>query len=903
MSSWRDDLLNPNIRKLLGLFGLDKNYVNGEGIWLCDDQGNRVMDFISQYGAVSFGYNPEFIWDALDDVRRRKVPTLVQPSLPGEALALANRLAELTPGDLCYCTFCQSGSEAVEAALKLARSTTGRKLIVSTEDGFHGKTLGALSATGKDSYQKPFCAPAPDFIRIPFNDIQALETLFEQQGSSIAGFIVEPVQGEGGIRPARTEYLQAAQRLCRSNGALFIVDEIQTGLGRTGRLFACEHHDLEPDVMLLAKALGGGMIPLGVCISSPRVWNDDFGNLHSSTFANNNMSAAVGLAVLEHLCQDDQAFIVEVERKGEYLLRSVQELARQYPESVREVRGQGLMVGLEFHDIQDCGSYELAFLLEQGGLTALLAGFLLNVCGIRLAPFLNHSMTLRLEPAFIVSYEEIDVMMDALRLLCEILEKRNYALLYRHLIGDLTKPKEIQDFRQSTRLVRFSPYGPTDEIARRFAFVVHYPAPEDVVLNNPSFSAWSREEIYSFMEWEARTETPGVCCHMPAIRSADGTLVEGWLIGIPYGAREMMNGQKDAAVQSIARAVDQAKELGADIVGLGALTSVVTRGGRAVTGRGIAVTSGNSFTTLMAVEALFRGALQMAVEPLAARGAVLGANGAIGRACALMMSERICDMVLFGNPQHAVSSCRRLSSLADDIVNYGRERWLAGQLDGFSLWLHKAEQALRACSDSAASEYLCCIHEKELLSWQDIESLCAYLGIDAPLQFSLKVAEDLPTCDLVIAASNSPEYLIAAEDLKPGAVVCDVARPVDVAPEVYALRDDVLILEGGLVQYPDIVAFGPNLGCRDGVNLACLSETVLLCMAGECRDYSIGQKLSLDTVQELRQMAEQHGFRLAGLKMGTTEITAGDIEAIYRRSLKRSEDDGQSVFETAEWDE
>ncbi|MDD4803138.1 MAG: aspartate aminotransferase family protein, partial [Syntrophomonas sp.] len=444
---FRKDLLNPTLKEVLETFQLDKNYTQGEGTYLTDDTGIRYLDFIAQYGAVPFGYNPPFIWEALEQVHRKKLPSLVQPSLPGEALRLANMLAKCSPGDLCYATFCQSGTEAVEAAIKLARSSTGREIIISTANSFHGKTLGSLSATGKNSYQTPFRAPAPGFLRIPFNDLDSLQRTLQDNRDNVAAFIVEPVQGEGGIIVAQTDYLAAAQAICNEHGVIFIADEIQTGLGRTGKLFACEHAGVNPDIMVLAKALGGGLLPIGVCLSSPRVWNEDFGMLHSSTFANNNLTCAVGVAVLEKLCQDDQRFIKEIKAKGEFLLSRTRALGERYPEAIKEVRGQGLMVGIEFNPLNDVGSYDMAFLQDQGGFTALVAGFLLNVYQIRLAPFLNNSMTLRLEPTLTISYEEIEYVLEAFEAVCKIMTYRDYARLYRYLIGDKDRPQEIRDYR------------------------------------------------------------------------------------------------------------------------------------------------------------------------------------------------------------------------------------------------------------------------------------------------------------------------------------------------------------------------------------------------------------------------------------------------------------------------
>lgn len=881
----RKELLNPTLKETLEIFCLDKTYTFGKGSYLTDENGIEYLDFIAQYGSVPFGYNPDFIWDRLESVRRLGIPSLCQPSLPREAIKLANLLADQTPGDLCYATFCQSGAEAVEAAIKLARSTTGRGLIISTTNSFHGKTLGALSATGKDSYQKPFHAPLPGFMRVPYNDIEALKTLFAAHEGEIAAFIVEPVQGEGGIIVAQPGYLPAAQALCRQYGAVFIVDEIQTGLGRTGRLFACEHENVEPDVLLLAKALGGGLLPLGVCLSSPRVWNEDFGMLHSSTFANNNVTCAVGQAVLERLAADDGALIAEVADKGRYMLERLENLAGLYPGVIKEVRGRGLMIGVEFNRLGDCGSYDMGYLVEQGGFSALLTGFLLNCYQIRLAPYLNNSMTLRLEPALTIEYAAIDRVLKAIEDICQIMFYQDYAKLYRYLIGDKDMPYQITDYRAQHRKTRFSQLKSGETPRHKFAFIIHYPGPEDVILNNPSFDSYTREELFSFMEWESRSSEPGIVCHMPAIRSDTGVVAEGWLIGVPFGGREIMGPSRQEAIKAIQGAVDMGRDLGAKIIGLGALTSVVTRGGRSVLGRDVAITSGNSFTTLMAMEALAKGAAQMKLDVKQAHGAVVGATGSIGRACAVMLSEQIANITLLGNPSHVKSSMNRLNSLVTDLLNRGWQSCREGGLGGLAGWLRNALQTALDKPLATAHEFRNRLLSGQPISHQIFQEWCGLLGLACPLQISLDAEAALPQCHMVVAASSSPEHLIFPHHLRPGAVVCDVARPADVAPETIKSRRDVLVLEGGLVQLPDQIAFGANLGYRDGVTLACLSETVLLALEGDYRDYSIGNILDLSTIDYLRRLADKHGFSLAGLKMGNYELQPDDIARIYKNSL------------------
>ena len=225
--------------------------------------------------------------------------------------------------------------------------------------------------------------------------------------------------------------------------------------------------------------------------------------LHSSTFANNNVTCAVGNAVLDYLLVDEQQFIRDVHSKGQYLLGRLEELARAYPDVIKEVRGQGLMIGVEFHTLVDCGSFDMAYIEDQGGFTALLAGFLLNVFNIRLAPFLNNSTTLRLEPPLIIEYDEMDRMVEALSLICKIIHYRDFAKLYRFLIGDYTVPVHINDYRSQSRSVQSSVLqdGETAERNMLSLFIIQR---QKMWSKQSIFASYSREELYQFMAWEAQ---------------------------------------------------------------------------------------------------------------------------------------------------------------------------------------------------------------------------------------------------------------------------------------------------------------------------------------------------------------------------------------------------------------
>jgi len=887
----RPEILNPTLHRILDTFRLNKVYVRGAGNYLYDDEGRSYLDFIAQYGAVPFGYNPDFIWKAVEDFHRSGLPTLVQPSVPPKAVELAERLADLTPGDLQYATFIQSGTEAVEAAIKLARSATGKSIIVSTDNSFHGKTLGSLSATGRRVYQTPFRAPVPGFKRVPYGDLAALEHLLQAQGDDIAGFIVEPIQGEGGIIVPPPGYLGGARELCREYGVVFILDEVQTGLGRTGYLFACQKEQVEPDVLLLSKALGGGLVPLGVCLATPRVWNEDYGRLHSSTFANNNFTCAIGLAVLEKLQENGGELVNQARAKGCYLVEKARLVQQKWPGVIKEVRGEGLMVGLEMEGFPSGDSFDMIFLTERGGFCALLSGLLLNVFGIRCAPFLNNTMTIRLEPPLTIEYHEIDRVIEALDKICEIIYRKDYAWLFRYIIGDNTKPGRVADYRHTLRPVKSSKLKAGEKPTKKFAFLVHYPGIGDMIDATPSLEQMSGRELEQLLDWQAIDPEPGVICHMPAIRSRTGEVAEGWLIAVPFGARQMMTLPRQELVEVIQQAVDMGRDLGAQVVGLGAYTSVVTRGGRDVQGRGVAITSGNSFTVAMAVEAAFCGAEKMFIDLNRARGAVVGATGSIGRVCAILLAERLTHISLIGNPSRKKSSTRRLFTVADEMIRHAVSLMDEGRREGLAGWLSRVLGTLEAARTGEARELLDRFR-KSLAAGESgllrplaaLEEVAGYVNETVPITITLDMEKGLAPADLVIAASNSPGYLIGPDYLKPGAVVCDVARPPDVSPAVYQQRKDVLVLEGGLVQLPDEIAFGSNLGCREGVSLACLSETMLLALEGDHCDYSIGSRIPLETIEYLRRLGQKHGFELAALHSQGREITDDEITAIYEQA-------------------
>ena len=310
--------------------------VRGRGARVWDADGREYIDCMAGHGVANLGHCHPAVTAAI----QQQAATLVTCSetlYNDQRAALLAELTARTPGDLNRVFLCNSGAEAVEGAIKVARLLTGRTDLVATMRGFHGRTLGALSATWDEKYRKPFLPLVPGFSHVPFNDLEAMAAAVT---GNTAGVLVEVVQGEGGVRPADADYLQGLRRLCDERGALLIVDEVQTGLGRTGRWFACEHAGLVPDLLCLGKTLGGG-IPMGAV-----VWREALGALpegvHGSTFGGNPLACAAGRAVLRVLADEDLP--ARAARLGVRLLADLGALDSPL---VREVRGRGLLVGVE----------------------------------------------------------------------------------------------------------------------------------------------------------------------------------------------------------------------------------------------------------------------------------------------------------------------------------------------------------------------------------------------------------------------------------------------------------------------------------------------------------------------------------------------------------------------------
>ena len=337
--------LNPQVPKVLHTIGFDREFVRGEGAYYWDPEGNRYLDFNSGFGVFGVGRNHPVVRKALHDVLDADLADMVQFDLPLLPGIVAEQLLARSPG-MGRVYFCNSGSEAVESALKFARCATGKRRIVFCDHAYHGLTAGSLSVNGAKEFRKGFDPLLPD-TPVPFGDLAALEKQLKR--GDVAAFLVEPIQGKG-VNIAPPGYLRAARDLAHKHGALLICDEVQTGIGRTGKFFAYEYDDVEPDIITVAKALSGGYIPIGATIAKSWIVEKVYSTLdrvfvHASTFMGNQMAMTAALATLSVM--DDEQLVANAERRGEELLAGIRSIAENHS-IIADVRGRGLMIGIEF---------------------------------------------------------------------------------------------------------------------------------------------------------------------------------------------------------------------------------------------------------------------------------------------------------------------------------------------------------------------------------------------------------------------------------------------------------------------------------------------------------------------------------------------------------------------------
>lgn len=387
--------VNPALAQLMKFGGYGSVEWTGDGVYITDTKGEKYLDALAGYGVFSLGHRHPRILEA---VKRQmdQMPLSTRQFFTAPMAELAEQMAAVAPGDLQYSFFCHSGTEAVEGALKCARISSGKSDIIFTTNAFHGKTMGSLSAGGREVYRTKVEPLVPGFHKVQWGDLEPLIATMDEHTAAV---IIEPVQGEGGINPAPAGYMEGVRKACDERGVLMIVDEVQTGFGRTGKMFAIEHAGVSPDIMCVAKALGGGITSTAAFMGTPDVWDRLFKEnptIHTTSIVNLAAMAA-GLETLKVI--EEEGLVANAEAMGKRSLQGMKAVMAEFPDMVTEVRGLGLMVGVQFAE-KDFGLLTIAGLANR----RIIAGYTLS-----------NPNVIRVEPPLIINAAQVDDIVEAFR--------------------------------------------------------------------------------------------------------------------------------------------------------------------------------------------------------------------------------------------------------------------------------------------------------------------------------------------------------------------------------------------------------------------------------------------------------------------------------------------------------
>ena len=824
-------------------------------------------------------------------------------------------------------------------------------VLISTRGAFHGKTTGSLSVTGNKMYREAFSRLSGiQTTFIDFNNAEQLEAALEDnyfeinkivvkdgrvslepdRHLNVTAFIMEPVQGEGGIHVANQKFISKVASLKKKHGFEWIMDEIQSGMGRTGKFFAMEHFKLAPDIVdyvLLSKALGGGVLKISVAMIRESIHDYNFGLLHTSTFGEDSLSCEVALAALGEITKNKGKLIAQAKKQGDYLLKRLRELQKKHPEVVSDVRGVGLMVGVEFTVRRNGKSIFFAELAAQGGLGMLVTGYLFHEHHIRTSPPLNSIVTkkpsniLRIEPSAYITNEEIDNLAAALDRACEIVEKSNAYELTKFVIRKETPGvyDEVEDF--------FDPAEPSLEAedfedVRQMGFQFH---PLDVhqVMEgfDKSLCKFSREiepgqeKCERDLYWDTLVPVLGAfvlkVINLKSPRTGDR--VRATLFGLPYTTRQMLDLHKNEPqflIDRIQEGAERAAGMGARIFGLGAFNSIVTHDGKDLDDTNIAITSGNSYTAALIWQSILKVAEYAEMNLEKSTAAIVGAGGNIGSVTASLLSEDIPHLILLGSKKEKSLDKLRATacSIYSDTVDVLRST-KPKDLKGLAKAI--AQDLLIPFMPLYAREYI--FQEKPITDYIEanykgkdlevgrllktiffprsapdigekvFEAIRIKHGKDPYIQMDNNLKKHLATADIVVSAVSSDRTIMEAEWFKPGAIVNDVSLPTSVSDKIYKERPDVIAFEGGVGHLPEYIDLGIP-GLVPGATLGCVAETFMCTMMNMIENYSFGP-ITKKQVLKIWEIGNMLGFGLGGVKyMSDKKLTRKKAREIISRS-------------------
>ncbi len=391
-------LINPAYPSFLNKLGLNNVAVKAQGATITDSEGKTYIDCVGGYGLFNLGHNnPDIIESLTGQLQEQQL--LTRPLISEVQVRLAECIEKITPGELSCSFILNSGSEAIDCAIKLVRLHKGKKTIITAQKSFHGHTFGALTASGLPSFKRAFQPLLPGFINVPFGDIEALKQSITADAGAV---LIEPIQHEAGVLLPMDGYLKKVRELCDQHDLILILDEIKTGFGKTGRMFACEHYDVVPDILVLGKSLGGGLIPTGAVVGKSNLWKR-FGlsfSMSASSYAGNVLACRAGLSTIRYIQEGN--LLAECAEKGKMLLRSLIDCISEYPNILQSVEGLGLLIGIE---------------AKSGKIALELAKEMIQQ-GIIMVPAFGNSSILMVEPPLVISFQQIRTVLDSFATAC-----------------------------------------------------------------------------------------------------------------------------------------------------------------------------------------------------------------------------------------------------------------------------------------------------------------------------------------------------------------------------------------------------------------------------------------------------------------------------------------------------
>jgi acetylornithine/succinyldiaminopimelate/putrescine aminotransferase/predicted amino acid dehydrogenase len=802
-------LIKPQLCQLLDLLRVGVVFERAQGDYLYHRRNGEeigVLDLVGGYGSLLLGHHHPILVAEAQRLLAEGCPIHSQGSRHELAGRLARELSKRAGGDYRV-VFANSGAEAVEAAMKHAILETGSRTFIALQKGFHGKTIGAVQLTASQDYREPFEISGITVHRVRANDITHLEETFAAVGS-LAGFVFEPIQGEGGVQPIDAAFAQRAAALCASRGVPLIADEIQTGMGRTGRFLACEALGVSPDYIMLSKALGGGLAKISATLIRRERHVDKFDVLHTSTYAEDDFSSAIALKTLELL---DETALAECRRKAGRLMRGLHQVMAAYPDIIVDVRGRGLMIGVEFRRMLDNPKFMLRLLTTQDDLVFVLVGYLFNQHRIRVAPTLSDPQTVRLEPSLVIDDREIDRFVAALEDVCEKLRRQDVIGLTRYFIEGPDRPSDGTRVTSDAKYVIYEEPSywkrELDPPPIRVAWLFHLMNQDDLITLEPGAADLTADERERYLRHFGPRSNPIVMSSVD-VRSITGATVRFYAILLPHTSRQMKQALEERDFfrvrHSIDKAITVARHIGCDVIALGQYTSIVTRNATTFNLPHIGLTTGNSYTIALALDAIAHAVQERGLDPARVTLAVVGASGNIGQTCAEILTAHYGRTILVGSDKPGAQ--KRLGELQARIP--------------------RAEITTDPASIAQA--------------------------------------------DVVLAATNAPDPCLFPEHFGRDAIVCDLSVPTAVSRDVRALRPDVLILNGGIARLPygedhGIIGFPLPAGQVYG----CMGETLLLGLEG-VRDATFTGTLPVENVFRMKAMADRHGFTLADYKLQPT---------------------------------